>query len=313
MKNTTGYVSDSLYLKHSLGIGHPESPERLKAIESEMKQSGLNTKVVPLAFEIEDPRVWAAIKCVHSEEHIASVTGSGTAGKTAFRAVKGVLQAVDDIYTQKIDNVFCAVRPPGHHSHNNGAHFDGRSQGEGFCFYNNAAIAARYAQKRYTFSRILLVDWDYHHGNGTEWAFYGDPEVFFFSTHILWGYPGTGFPEKKGEGAGTGYNLNIPLPDGAGDSDIISAWTDAFLPALKKVNFSPDLVIISAGFDSREEDPLGTFRITDDGYARLTRMAMDIADKHCEGRVLSVLEGGYNPEGLAKAVVSHVSVLLGGS
>jgi len=311
MKHSTGYVFDPLFIKHTLGFGHPESPERLIALEKEMEQSGLYSMVVPLTIGISDSEGWKAVGEIHSEKHIESVSDTGQTGKIAFHAVKGVLQAVDDIVSGNVDNSFCAVRPPGHHSHNNGAHYDGRCQGEGFCFFNNAAVAARYAQKKHNLDHVLIIDWDFHHGNGTEWAFYSDPSVFFFSTHTLWGYPGTGFPNRSGEDGGDGYNLNVPLPDGAGDIDIISAWTDSLIPAMEAADFSPDFIIISAGFDSREQDLLGSFRITDKGYTRLTRMAMDIADTHCNGRILSVLEGGYNPIGLAKAVTSHVSALLG--
>lgn len=312
MKNRTGYVYDPRCLCHSLGFGHPEAPERLTAIETEMEKQGLPEQVEHLKIETGDDKGRSAVKLVHSAEHIESVEGSATAGETALLAVRGVLQAVDGIFSGTIDNAFCAVRPPGHHSHNNGADYDGRAQGEGFCFYNNAAIAARYAQRDHGAGRILIVDWDYHHGNGTEWAFYSDPSVFFFSTHILYGYPGTGHPDKRGDGPGKGYNLNVPLSNGAEDRDIIGAWQNGLLPALKDTGFTPDFIIISAGFDSREGDLLGTFNITDSGYRELTRIAMNIAKEHCGGKLLSVLEGGYNQEGLAKAAAAHVETLLGG-
>ena len=173
------------------------------------------------------------------------------------------------------------------------------------------AIAARHIQSHKGMDNILIIDWDYHHGNGTEWSFYSDPSVFFFSTHILWGYPGTGFPDHKGEGKGDGYTLNIPLPDGAGDKEIINAWNEQFIPYLEHIKFTPDFILISAGFDSREEDYLGTFRITDEGFSRLTETALELADRYCGGRLLSVLEGGYNPAGLASAVHAHLEVLSG--
>ncbi len=311
MRSKTGYIYSPLYLQHVLSPGHPESPERLKAIESEMERIGLHKKLTPLHIEIEDERVQNAIRYIHTEDHIASVRKMKNSGSVALHAVKGVLQGVDDIIAGTITNAFCAVRPPGHHSHNNTAHCDGRDQGEGFCFFNNVAIAARYAQQDRGIDRVLVIDWDYHHGNGTEWSFYSDPSVFFFSTHILYGYPGTGSPDKYGEGPGEGYNVNVPLDTGAEDADIIGAWEKNLFPALEKSGFSPDIVIISAGFDSRENDYLGTFAITDRGFAQLTRLAMDIAEEHCSGKLLSVLEGGYNPQGLAKAVAAHVETLLG--
>lgn len=312
MKQKTGYVYDPRYLEHRLSPGHPESPGRLKAIESELERTGLSQKVHHLEIQVGEETAEEALRVVHSDEHIRSVRETEPAGSIALRAVRGALQAADDIFAGKAGNAFCAVRPPGHHSHNNGANFDGRGQGEGFCFFNNAAVAARYVQKQHGAEHVLIIDWDYHHGNGTEWSFYSDPSVFFFSTHILYGYPGTGSPDKTGEGPGRGYNLNAPLPSGAEDGDIIGAWENSFFPALKKTGFSPDFVIISAGFDSRENDYLGTFNITDNGFRKLTRMAMDIADKHCSGKLLSVLEGGYNPQGLAKAAAAHMATLLGG-
>lgn len=313
MKKKTGYVYDPGYLEHSLAPGHPESSERLKAIQAELKQSGLSRELDHLKIRVGGETANAALRSVHSAGHIQSVMDTGKTGSIALLAVRGVLQGVDELFGGTIDNAFCAVRPPGHHSHNNGAHFDGRIQGEGFCFFNNAAAAARYAQQHHGAEKVLIIDWDYHHGNGTEWSFYSDPSVFFFSTHILYGYPGTGSPDKHGEGPGKGYNLNAPLPSGAEDADIIGAWKENLFPALEKSGFSPDFVIISAGFDSRENDYLGTFNITDDGFKELTGMAMGIAETHCGGKLLSVLEGGYNPQGLAKVVAAHLETLLGGN
>lgn len=296
--NTTGFVSDDRYLGHTLGDGHPESAERLKAILRRLKRSGLDKAVTPITPSI-DPMPY--IRAVHPDSHINLVAEQAPDESICRLAVSGVLDAVDAVCSGQVSNAFCAVRPPGHHAAYNGEH--------GFCFYNNVAIAARYAQKKYKLARILIVDWDYHHGDGTEWAFYDDPTVLFFSTHALYAFPGTGGKGKTGKGEGKGFNINVPLPPGADDKAILSAFTKQLVPAANK--FRPDLVLISAGFDSRKDDLLGDFAVTDEGFAELTRLMMAIAADHCNSRVVSVLEGGYNTEGLALAVESHVETLLG--
>lgn len=217
-------------------------------------------------------------------------------------AVSGALSAVDSVCSGQVRNAFCAIRPPGHHAANNGEF--------GFCFYNNVAIAARYAQKRHKLNKILIVDWDYHHGDGTEWAFYDDPSVLVFSTHALYAFPGSGAADKTGAGEGKGFNINVPLPRGANDEAIIRAFEERLLPAAER--FQPDLILISAGFDARKDDLLGDFNITDEGFARLTKMVMAIADQHAGSRLVSILEGGYNTEGLALAVEAHLNVLMDG-
>lgn len=311
MKRRTGYHYNENFLKHHLDFGNPETPERLNAVNSKLKESGLIEKLVPIPSSFSADTVRENILKVHSPGHLSSVEGSGITGMTALEAVGGCLSAADAVVAKEVDNAFCAVRPPGHHAHNNGADYDGPGQGEGFCFYNNTAITARYLQSRYGMKNILIIDWDYHHGNGTEWTFYSDPAVFFFSTHILYGYPGTGSPERRGEGPGAGYNLNVPLDPGADDTDIFNAWENVFFPALEKIRFKPDFILISAGFDSREGDYLGNFQITDNGFAELTRKALSLADRFCGGRLISILEGGYTPEGLANAVYAHTAALAG--
>jgi acetoin utilization deacetylase AcuC-like enzyme len=306
---STGYIYDDMYLRHELGRGHPESPDRLRAITRIMDESGLIKKVRCISPIADKDLIKHSIAAIHSESHIASVQDCGITGTAAFAAVGGVLSAVDQVCTAKVRNAFCALRPPGHHAHNNGAHHDGLGEGQGFCFLNNVAIGARYSQQHYGCARILILDWDYHHGNGTEWAFYEDPTVFFFSTHALFAYPGTGDPFRTGEGKGKGYNLNVLLDPYATDQDILDAWQTKLLPRLDELQFKPDLVFISAGFDSREGDTLGNFQITDAAYVKMTRIAMDIAARNCGGKLISVLEGGYNPDGLAEGVAAHVKTL----
>jgi len=241
------------------------------------------------------------IRTVHPELHINRVASQARDEAVCRLAVSGALDAVDAVCSGEVSNAFCAVRPPGHHAASRGEY--------GFCFYNNVAIAARYAQKKHKLARVLIVDWDYHHGDGTEWAFYDDPTVLFFSTHALYAFPGTGAADKTGRGEGKGFNINVPLPRGADDDAILTAFRERLVPAASK--FRPDLVLISAGFDSRKDDLLGDFAVTDSGFAELTKLVLSIAADHSHSRVVSVLEGGYNTKGLALAVESHVKTLLG--
>ncbi len=297
-RGSTGWVSDERYLRHTLGQRHPESPERLRAILRQFKEGGLEQAVVPIMPEA-DPLPY--IRMVHSEDHIEKVAQQAHDEAICRLAVSGALSAVDAVCAGEVKNAFCAVRPPGHHAANNGEF--------GFCFYNNVAIAARYAQRQHQLSKILIVDWDYHHGDGTEWAFYEDPSVLTFSTHALHAFPGTGAADKIGRGPGEGFNLNVPLPRGAGDRDILRAFDERLIPAAE--DFRPDMILISAGFDARQGDPLGDFTITDAGFAKLTELVMSLAATYSESRMVSILEGGYNTEGLALAVDAHVRGLLG--
>ncbi|MCI0590186.1 MAG: histone deacetylase [Gammaproteobacteria bacterium] len=295
----TGYVFETLYMEHWLSPGHPESPMRLAAIRDKMEDTGLVNDVVkvrPL------DNVHSHLLRVHDEAHIASIRARyGKTHIVAMHAVAGALAAVTEVCEGRLRNAFCAVRPPGHHAANTGKE-------EGFCFYNTVAVAARYAQAVHGINKVLIIDWDYHHGNATEAVFYDDPTVLYFSTHDYHAYPGTGDPRRKGAGPGYGYNINVHLDCGATDADIVSAFDQRLLPAADV--FEPDLVLISAGFDSRKDDLLGCFDVTDDGYVAITQRAMDIAGRHCRGRLVSVLEGGYNLDGLASSVAAHVETLL---
>lgn len=297
---TTGFIYDKRYIDHVLMPGHPESPQRLREIEKKMNESGLMQEVEPVPF-VEDPLPY--IRMNHSNDHIASVQSIPTTGPIAELAVSGILGAVKAVSEGRVDNAFCAIRPPGHHAHNSGGE-------EGFCFYNNVAIAAKYAQTECGYKKVLIIDWDYHHGNGTEFVFYKDPSVLFFSTHHWFAYPGTGDPSKLGDGDGQGYNINVSLQPGADDNDIQTAWEKSLLPKVE--TFKPDFIFISAGFDSRKDDILGCFAISDDGFARLTKTALTLAQTHCNGRLISTLEGGYNAHGQALAVAAHVKALVEG-
>lgn len=294
----TGYMFDEAFLGYELAPGHPESPQRLAAIQARLAGTGLDkrlTHLVPLA----DPT--AAIAAVHAKSHISSIRKLGRTGEIAELAAGGALSAVKAVCEGSVRNAFCALRPPGHHARNTG-------QEEGFCFYNNVAIAARYAQTAFKCKKILIVDWDFHHGNGTEEAFYEDPTVLYFSTHYPLAYPGTGYPDKEGKGDGQGFTINVSLPSGATDEDIIDVFQSVLVPRANQ--FRPDFVLVSAGFDARTNDKLGCFDITDAGFGRLTQIVMAIAHSHCNDRLVSVLEGGYTPADLAEAVYTHIKTLL---
>jgi acetoin utilization deacetylase AcuC-like enzyme len=211
------------------------------------------------------------------------------------------ISAVEAVFAGDVQNAFCAVRPPGHHAT--------PTRGMGFCLFNTVALAARIAQTRHGAERVVIADWDVHHGNGTQDIFYRDGSVLFFSTHQSPWYPGTGAANEQGEEGGEGKTINCPLPSGTGREEIFAAFRGKLVPALE--NFHPDLVLISAGFDSRIGDPLGQFRLTDADFAELTLQMMDAADRFCNGRLVSVLEGGYNLEGLASAAEAHVRALTG--
>jgi acetoin utilization deacetylase AcuC-like enzyme len=295
----SGMVFPEAFLAYELAPGHPESPDRLRAVSERIRASGLAAHFTPI-LPVADP--YPALAAVHSDAHIRSIRALALAGETAARAAAGAVAAVDAVCRGELRNAFCAVRPPGHHAGDGGGE-------EGFCYYNNVAVAALHAQRAYGLSRVCIVDWDYHHGNATEERFYADPSVLFFSTHRRQAYPGTGDPARRGEGPGLGYTINVDLGAGATDKDMLDAWDRAFLARAEA--FAPELVLISAGFDSRKDDWLGDFRIGDGTFRRLTRMAMEIAGRSAGGRVVSLLEGGYNPSGLADAVEAHLETLLG--
>ncbi len=308
----TGLVYDEVFLKHKTGPGHPERPERLTAIMDRLKLNGVLAHLV-LLKPAAAAQEW--ITRVHTPEYVERVRKSCAAGigyvdtpdapasfdsyEAALAAVGGVLGAVDAVMDGRIKNAFCAVRPPGHHAL--------KERAMGFCLFNNVAIAARYIQKRHKLAKVLIVDWDVHHGNGTQAAFYDDPTVFYFSTHQSPFYPGSGNAEEKGEGKGVGFTLNVPLPAGSGDAEYLKAFEEKLGPAAAA--FKPDFVLISAGFDAAQDDLLGRMKITPAGYAALTRIVKGIAEKYCQGRLVATLEGGYNLEALAASVEAHVRVL----
>lgn len=302
----TGWVSDPRYRDHVLQPGHPESPLRLETIDAYMSLSGAIDKVVPLTTIVAPQE---HILRVHSQEHLDSVLSCDTTGPVACMAAGAVLGALDAVHAGVVDNAFCSIRPPGHHAFNNGADYDGGGQGQGFCFINTIAVAAKYAQSVLGYERILIVDWDYHYGNGTARAFASDPSVLFFSTHNRNDYPQSGNPSFTGKGAGKGYTINVHVPCGADDETILAAWDTQLMNRVEE--FAPQFVLISAGYDSRTGDSLGCFAITDAGFAELTRRALAIADSYAGGHLVAMLEGGYTLDGLARSVVATTMTMAG--
>ena len=309
----TGLVYDDIYLEHKVTPGHPERPERLTAIVDRLKATGLYAQLLhlsPRAAELE----W--ITTVHSQRYAERVKQSCENGvqyldsmdtpispksyQAALAAAGGMLCAIDAIMQKKVRNVFCAVRPPGHHAT--------EGQAMGFCLFNNIAIGTRYIQKKHNLAKVLIVDWDVHHGNGTQAAFYDDPSVLYFSVHQYPFYPGTGSAAEKGSGKGLDCTINVPLPAGSTDADYLTVFEEKLKPAA--LAFRPDFVLISAGFDAHEHDLLGGMRVTTQGFARLSRIVKDIAEKCCEGRLVSTLEGGYELDKLAASVEAHIRVLM---
>ena len=310
---STGFVYHPHYLKHDMGYGHPESPGRLQAIVSRLEESSAWARLKHIEptpasddwiTEIHAaPYLNVLKKHAPDQGRVAldadTSMSSGTLA-AAYLAAGGAMAAVDAILAGHVNNAFCAVRPPGHHAE--------RDRAMGFCLFNNVAIAARYAQRRHGVGRVLIVDWDVHHGNGTQHAFYDDPSVLFFSTHQYPHYPGTGHPTERGQGEGQGATINVPMTPGQGDEEYREIFERVLVPAAD--SFQPEFVLVSAGFDAHRDDPLASMGLTEQGYADLTGIVAGIARRHGQGRILSCLEGGYNLKALSASVERHVLALL---
>lgn len=309
----TGLLLERHFTDHDTGRNHPEAPGRINAIIEALESEHHTQQCHPIA---DRQATNDEIRLAHSDGYLRTVineidgksAGQLSTGDTQFgphslkvarSAAGGLLNAVDDIVTGKCGNAFCAVRPPGHHAT--------PDRGMGFCIFNNAAIAARYARQTHGLERVAIIDWDVHHGNGTQDIFYEDGSIFYFSTHQSPWYPGTGSKDETGASNGRGTTLNAPLPAGSGMKEIGAVFRGAF--TRKMAEFKPDLVIISAGFDSRLGDPLGQLTLSDDDFSSLTGILLEIAGEYADGRLVSVLEGGYNHRGLAQAVTAHVKAL----
>ncbi|MCK9377305.1 MAG: histone deacetylase [Syntrophobacterales bacterium] len=311
----TGYVYDERYLRHDPGSWHPERPDRLKAIQKNLAESGL-LELVTLIKPYEAPLAW--VEKLHDPDYIQRFKRACAQGLQIFEvadcgicpesydiallAAGGVMAAVDAVMNGQVDNVFCAVRPPGHHAE--------RDRAMGFCFFNNVALGALYALENYGLERVAIVDWDVHHGNGTQHLFESDPRVFYLSLHEdpQHCYPGTGYRRETGKGKGEGFTLNLPFPPRSVDEEYLEALRNEALPRLRQ--FAPQLVFISAGFDAHENDPLAHEKLSRQAFRDMGQLVLDLARESAEGRLITVLEGGYNLEVLEDCTEDHLRLLL---
>ncbi len=328
-----GFASSPRFVQHDTGPFHPERPDRIRAVYRSLRDAGLlsspdpfpefrlETGLTPLGLppllELEPmPADDRWLRSVHPQSHIDRVQkvcvhhGVLDQGDTpveprsfgtAHLAVGAVLACCDAIAAGKTKRGFAAVRPPGHHAEPDRA--------MGFCLFCNIAIGARYLQQEHGVGRIAIVDFDVHHGNGTQAAFESDPSVLFISLHEdpRTCYPGSGYSHETGVDAGEGFTLNLPMPPGVGDQEYLQALRNSVLPKLDE--FRPELLMISAGFDAHAEDPLAHIQLSDDGFEMMTRLLVAAADRHCGGKIVSVLEGGYNLTALGRSVVRHLAAM----
>jgi len=309
----TAVVRDERYLAHNPGRYHPESPKRLAAIYAMLERPDMEGvfQYLPARevtrdelLEIHSPRYVDMILNTSGKGRRSldpDTTVSEGSCEASLLAAGGLCKAISAVISGDMDNAFALVRPPGHHAET--------SRAMGFCIFNNVAVGARYAQASHGLERVLIADWDLHHGNGTQHTFEEDRTILYFSTHQYPYYPGTGGYEETGRGDGQGFTVNVPFAPGKGDAE----YADVFERILKPIAlaFEPQLILVSAGFDIYENDPLGGMGVTPEGFAMLTRTLMDIADACCNGRVVMTLEGGYNLEGLSRSVKAVIRELAG--
>jgi acetoin utilization deacetylase AcuC-like enzyme len=306
----TLYLSHPSSLAHQTPTGHPERPDRIRALERALEHERFAGLVRAQARMAE----FSELTLAHPETYVAgirdaapreglvridsdTVMSPGTM-EAVMRGAGGAVQAVDEVLSGNVANAFVGMRPPGHHAE--------RTQAMGFCFFNNAAVAARHAQKKHGLERVAIVDWDVHHGNGTQDIFWSDPSVMYCSTHQMPLYPGTGALSERGD---HDTIVNAPLSPGDGGDMFREAFQTAVLPRIDA--FQPDLIVISAGFDAHWRDPLANLQLTEADFSWATKRLMELADRHCQGRIVSLLEGGYDLEGLGKSAAAHVDALMG--
>ncbi|MEK9138995.1 MAG: histone deacetylase [Bacteroidota bacterium] len=301
-----GFFYSDTFLLHAPPVGHPERPDRLRTIVSHLKAIGLWET---LHHQTPTPANDSHILSVHTEGLLDLIRDTCEEGggmldegdthavresfDVAMLAAGSVLNAIDGVVKGNIAAAFCAVRPPGHHAE--------RDRAMGFCLFNNVAVGARYAQQQHGIDRVAILDWDVHHGNGTQHIFEDDPTVLYISLHQYPFYPGTGARSERGVGKGEGYTMNFPLPAGTGEEEYLLLFNDDIVPAL--IRFNPGLLILSAGFDAHKDDPLGGMELTEESFAKTTNLVKNIAP------VVSVLEGGYNLNALAQSVEQHLMAL----
>jgi acetoin utilization deacetylase AcuC-like enzyme len=301
---------DPIYERHDTGPYHPESAHRYRVLMAALEElppeilrlRGRRAAVADVLLAHEayyHDVVYRDVESFADQLRTGDTAICEESYEVALDATGAVLESVDAVMRGEVSAAFCAVRPPGHHAT--------AARGMGFCIFNHIAIAARHLQRRHGLRRVAIIDWDVHHGNGTEAIFIDDPTVYYISLHERGIYPFTGPAEERGHGPGEGYTLNIPLPANSDGALALRMWDELITPALD--SFRPEFLLISAGFDAREGDPIGGLRWSDETFAEMTRRAKALANAHCGGRVVSVLEGGYNPPGLAAAALAHVHAL----
>jgi len=307
-----GLVYDPIYLKHDTGQ-HVENAGRLEAIISHLEQTGLKQQLTPIKPR---PATVEELSLVHHEQYISYIQAVAQKGggwldadtvmspnsyDAALYAAGGVIKATEAVMNGEVASAFALVRPPGHHTT--------PQRAMGFCLFNNVAIATKYALARYGLERILIIDFDVHHGNGTQEAFYDNPQVLYVSTHLYPFYPGTGDIGEAGSGEAEGTTLNIPLPSGCGDAEYEQVFAQIVAPAAKR--FKPQLILVSAGYDPHWTDELALMQVSVSGFARLVKIIKELAEELCNGRLVFSLEGGYNLSALAASVKTTLDVLLG--
>jgi acetoin utilization deacetylase AcuC-like enzyme len=305
----TGWLYSPRFLEHNSGPLHPEDPDRLRAIVDSFSQNGLLERMHPLEFGSASNDELAA---AHTRRHIAEMDKSGgrqldpdtfcdvVTPAIARLAAGAVLRATHAVMSGELTNAFCAVRPPGHHAP--------ADRAMGFCYFNNVAVAAANVLLENPHSRVMIVDFDVHHGNGTQSIFYESDKILYASVHQYPFYPGTGAASEIGRGAGKGYTINKPLRAGMGDEEFISA-IDAILAESVDL-MTPDILLVSAGFDAHHDDPLANLEVSVEGFVAVTERLCEFAGMHCGGRIVSVLEGGYNLRALAESAAAHVTELV---
>jgi acetoin utilization deacetylase AcuC-like enzyme len=313
--NTVAVVRDPIYLKHSNGPMHPEGPERLLVIDRMLAEFPLKDQLVDIP-----PRdaTFEELAWIHDENYIRRIEQTGESKFTvldpdtsatsdsyaaALRAAGGTMEAVEAVLSGRFPAAFAFVRPPGHHAE------AGRAMG--FCLFNNVAVAAAYALRRHDLKRVLIVDWDVHHGNGTMHSFYDTDGALYFSVHQYPHYPGTGRIDEIGGGAGQGYTVNVPLFGGQGNDDYLFVFREILLPIARE--YIPELILVSAGFDTHRNDPFASMDVSSSGYGQLTGILQDLARDCCPGRLAFTLEGGYDHSALSEGVADVLRTLISGS
>lgn len=308
-----GVIYHDIFLRHLENYSHPERPERLKAIMERLKKGDLADRITIVQAK---PALREWIERIHDIDYVDQIlslridrdmvldwgdtVATPKTPEAALYAAGAGVQGVQLVMDREFPSVFCAVRPPGHHA--------GSSQAMGFCIFNNIAIAAAHLLDQYRLTRVAIVDFDVHHGNGTESAFLEDNRVLYISVHQYPHYPGTGSRDDIGSGKGKGYTVNIPLPPGSGDDEFIDAFNRIVCPRLD--DYKPEFILISAGFDGHRADYLASCNLSASGYGEMSRLIKAAADKHCAGRIVSFLEGGYDLQALADSVEEHLKALL---